>query len=139
MSGRPGYEELVAQRGRKAADEIIASAELYSDNAHQKWETALASAVEQYDRPEDPELTAQQAENVRLYEDLMDRRGDVGRRISYLANELGGDAFDHPARLIQAELIYDAEGARLGPDASMRDELDWASAQAETVRNRTTS
>ncbi len=135
MSGRPGYEELAAKRGRKVADEIIAGAELYSDNAHQDWETALAWAIEQYDRPDDPKLVAQQNENARLYNDLMERRGDDGRRILYLVNELGGDAFDHPSRLARAEQIYDTEGWRLGPDASMRDELDWAKAQALAAVN----
>lgn len=135
MSGRPGYEELVAKRGREVAAEIVAGAEMYSDAAHQDWGTALAWAIEQYDRPEDPALVAQQNENARVYNDVMKRRGDAGRRILYLATELGGDAFDHPARLAQAEAIYDAEGWRLAADASMRDELDWAKAQAQALLN----
>ncbi len=115
------------------ADEIVAGAEMYSDSAHKDWETALAWAIEQYDRPDDPELEAQQNENARLYNDLMKRRGDEGRRILYLATELGGDAFDHPERLARAEQIYDAEGWRLAPDASMEDELAWAASRARAL------
>ncbi len=133
MSGRPGYEELVALRGREVADAIIASAELYSDNAHQPWDVALRWAIAEHDRPEDPALTAQQRENARLNDELMRRRGDDGRRIHYLAMELGGDAYDHPARLDRAEAIYDAERWRLPPRPSMSDELDWARTQARAV------
>jgi acyl dehydratase len=133
MSGRPGYEELVAKRGAEVADEIIAGAEMYGDSAHEDWETSLAWAIEQYDRPEDPELAAQQTENARLYNDLMKRRGDEGRRILYLATELGDDTFDHPERLVRAEEIYDVEGWRLAPDATMQEELTWAASRARAL------
>jgi acyl dehydratase len=139
MSGRPGYEELVAKRGRLVADEIFAGAELHSDSAHKDWDTALAWAIEQYDRPDDPALVAQQNENARLYNDLMQRRSGEARRILYLATELGGDAYDHPDRLVQAEAIYDAEGWRLPAGAGMKEELEWAKARAGAlvdVRNR---
>ncbi len=135
MSGRPGYEELVAKRGREVADEIIAGAEMYGASAHKDWDTALAWAIEQFDRPDDPALVAQQNENARLYNDLMKRRGDEGRRILYLATELGGDAYDHPARLVRAEAIYDAEGWRLAPNAPMKEELEWAKARAQALVN----
>ncbi len=68
MSGRPGYEELVAERGREVADEIIESAEMHSDWGHKEWDVALRSAIEYYDRPPDSVLEAQQRENARLYE-----------------------------------------------------------------------
>jgi hypothetical protein len=133
MSIRPGYEALVADRGREAADAIVARAESYSDGAHRDWDAALQWAIEQYDRSEDPMLTAQQHENTRLHDDLMRRRGDDGRRITYLALALGGDADDHAEGLSRAEAIYDVEGWRLPPDAPMRDELDWAAAQARAA------
>jgi hypothetical protein len=136
MSGRPGYEELVAVRGRKVADEIINSAETYSDSAHQSWEIALRWAIDEYDRPVDPVLEAQQNENVRLHRDLEARRPDDVRPILYLTLELGGDAYDHPARLAQAEAMYDAEGWRLPSDRRMRDELDWAAARARALIDR---
>lgn len=41
MVGRPGYDELVAQRGRAIADEIVADAQWYSDAAHQRWDVSL--------------------------------------------------------------------------------------------------
>ncbi len=133
MSGRPGYEELVAERGREVADEIIESAEMHSDWGHKEWDVALRSAIEYYDRPPDSVLEAQQRENARLYDDLVARRGDEVRPILYLSLELGGDAYDHPTRLAQAEAVYDAEGWRLPADRGMRDELDWAAAQARVV------
>lgn len=130
MSARPGYEELLAQRGRKVADQIIDDAERYSDGAHQPWAVALRWSIDQHDRPPDPDLEAQQRENVRLCDDLAARRGDDSRPILYLATELGGDAFEHPARLVRAETVFDTEGWRLAPEARMSDQLAWAASQA---------
>ncbi len=133
MSARPGYDELVEQRGREVADRIIDSAEWFSDAGHLEWPDALARAIEEHDRTPDPALTAQQAENARLYHEMSARRGDDARPILYLVNELGGDALDHPRRLALAEELFDAEGWRLGSNPSMRDQLDWA---AEVSRRR---
>lgn len=133
MSGRPGYDELIAERGRDVADQIVASAELYSDNAHEPWSNALRWAIEQHDRPVDPKLVAQQQENARRYDELVTRRNDDSRPILYLADQLGGDAFEYPAQLMRAEAIFDARGSQLGPGASMREQLDWARAMAEVA------
>lgn len=135
MSSRPGYDELVAERGRDIADRIVASAELYSDNAHQPWSDAVCWAIEQHDQPVDPATVAQQEDNARHYDDLVARRGDESRPIMYLANELRGDAFDYPTQLSRAEAIYDAERSQLGSDMSMREQLDWAAAAARSERN----
>ncbi len=135
MSGRPGFDELIVQRGRDVAEEIIASAEFYSDSAHQPWDVALRWAIAQYDRPPDPVLEAQQTENDRLYRDLVVRRGpEAVRPILYLSLELGGDAYDHPERLALAESIYDAEGWRLAGDRRMDHELAWAVEQARGLK-----
>lgn len=133
MSGRRGYEELVAQRGRDVADQIIESAEKYSDGAHQPWDVALRWSIDDHDRPPDRELEGQQRENGRLDNDLVARRGDDSRPILYLAMELGGGAFEHPSNLAQAEAVYDTEGWRLAPQARMSDQLAWATGQARAL------
>ena len=131
MSARPGYEELVAERGHEAADRIIHSAEVYSDNGHVDWPEALAWAIEYHDRPPDPELEAKQARNNAAWRDIERRRGDAARLILYVSLGLGGGVDDAPERLAQAEAIHDAEAWRLGPNASMREQLDWAKEQAQ--------
>ena len=137
MVCRPGYDELVAERGRAIANEIVADAERYSDAAHQGWDVALRWAIDRYDRPADPALTAQQNENARLADDVLRRRGDDGRRILYLANELAATAYDLPACLARAETVHDAEGWRLPAGAQMRDELDWAKSRARAMLDAT--
>lgn len=91
---------------------------------------ALRWAIEQHDRPRGPKLVAQQEENARRYADLVERRGDASRPILYLVGALGGDAFDHPARLARAEAIYDTEGRQPPAGASLRDQLEWAAEMA---------
>ena len=93
-------------------------------------------AIEQFDRAPDPELDRQQAENGRLYHDLVARRGDDSRPILCLAMELGGDAADHPARLARAEEIYDADLGRPAAPATMRVQLDWAIERARGEASR---
>lgn len=137
MVCRPGYDELVAERGRAVADQIVADAERYSDAAHREWDVALRWAIDQYDWPADPVLTAQQDENARLADDVLRRRGDAGRRIVYLANELAGTAYDLPACLARAEAVHDAEGWRPSAGARMRDDLDWAKRRARAMLDTT--
>ena len=77
------------------------------------------------------ELEAKQARNNAAWRDIERRRGDAARLILYVSLELGGGVDDAPERLAQAEAIHDAEAWRLGPNASMREQLYWAKEQAQ--------
>lgn len=135
MSGRPGYDDLIAEYGVEVADKIISSAEHYSDAAHMDWDHALAWAKDRHDNPDPPELVAQQEINNALSNELKARRGGDTNPILYLEGELGmvmggSAAFEYPERLALAERIFDERGSELGDEWKMGDAIRWAREEA---------
>jgi hypothetical protein len=132
MSHRPGYEEMMKERGREAADAIFAAAEFHSDAGHQRWDEAVRSAALQYDLERDPETVARHAANNAALQEIEVRRGDDARAILRLALRLTGE-HSHVEQLARAEAAFDEHRPPHSNTWGLGDWMQWATEVAATL------